>query len=88
MAHRTLTVTHEGTPQSFALWKGGTKQYVVTKNLDPKVILIDIRLINLCLHPMLWRPISKIGNGDTLRNLPHTCGRHKSGQINISDIII
>jgi hypothetical protein len=30
-AHPTLTMAHEGTTQNFALRKGGTKQYVVTK---------------------------------------------------------
>jgi hypothetical protein len=25
MAHPTLTMAREGTPQNFALWKGGTK---------------------------------------------------------------
>jgi hypothetical protein len=29
--HPTLTMAHEGTPQNFALWKEGTKQYVATK---------------------------------------------------------
>jgi hypothetical protein len=35
MAHPMLTMAHEGTPQNFALWKRGTKQYVATKNADP-----------------------------------------------------
>jgi hypothetical protein len=26
-----------------------------------------------------------MGEGDTLHSLPRTCGRHKSGKINISD---
>jgi hypothetical protein len=29
------TVAHGSTPQNFALWKGGTKQYVATKNGNP-----------------------------------------------------
>jgi hypothetical protein len=29
-----------------------------------------------------------MGDGDTLRSLTRTCGRHKSGQINVSDLII
>jgi hypothetical protein len=35
MAHPTLTTAPEGTPQNLALQKGGTKQYVATKNEDP-----------------------------------------------------
>jgi hypothetical protein len=35
MAHATLTLAREGTPQNFTLRKGGTKQYVVTENADP-----------------------------------------------------
>jgi hypothetical protein len=27
-------------------------------------------------------------DGDTLRSLPRTCGRHKSGQMKIADLII
>jgi hypothetical protein len=34
-AHPTLTVACEGTHQNFALQKGGTEQYVGTKNADP-----------------------------------------------------
>jgi hypothetical protein len=37
MAHPTLTMSHEGTPQNFALWKGGTKQYVAIKMPIPYV---------------------------------------------------
>jgi hypothetical protein len=33
-AHPTLTVAREGTPQNSALRKGGTKQYVATKNAN------------------------------------------------------
>jgi hypothetical protein len=43
---------------------------------------------NLRLHPMLWGPISKSRSGDTFRSLPRTFGRRKSGQINVSDLII
>jgi hypothetical protein len=32
IVHPTLTMAHDGTSQSFALWKGGTKQYMATKN--------------------------------------------------------
>jgi hypothetical protein len=31
MAHPTVAMAHEGTPQNLALWKQGTKQYVATK---------------------------------------------------------
>jgi poly(3-hydroxybutyrate) depolymerase len=34
-AHPTLTMAREGTPQNFALQKGGTKQYVATRNANP-----------------------------------------------------
>jgi hypothetical protein len=35
MAHTILTVAHVGTPQNFALEKGGTKEYVATENAHP-----------------------------------------------------
>jgi hypothetical protein len=73
-------MAREGTPQNFTLRKEDTKQYVATKvrilYLSPQAILIKI---NLRLHTMLWRPVSKNGGGDTLRSLPPTCGRHTSG---------
>jgi ribosomal protein L31E len=31
----TLTMSREGTPHHFALWKGDIKQYMATKNADP-----------------------------------------------------
>jgi hypothetical protein len=35
MAHTTLTMAPDGTPQNFSLQKGGTKQYTATKYVDP-----------------------------------------------------
>jgi hypothetical protein len=43
-AHPTLEMSHEGTPQSFALRKGVTKQYV-TKEADPICKLLSYRLL-------------------------------------------
>jgi hypothetical protein len=43
-AQPTLTMSHEDTPQNFALRKGGTKQYVATEIADPickSLIYID-----------------------------------------------
>jgi hypothetical protein len=36
MAHPTLTMTHEGTPQNLALWKVGFENRVLRIILGPK----------------------------------------------------
>jgi hypothetical protein len=43
-AHPTLEMSHESTPQSFGLRKGGTKQYM-TKEADPICKLLSYRLL-------------------------------------------
>jgi hypothetical protein len=59
MAHPALTVAREGTPQNFALRKGGTEQYMATKMpiLYVNLQVISIK-INSPLYTVLCRPNS------------------------------
>jgi hypothetical protein len=79
-------MAREGTTQYFALRKGVQNNMWPQKcgsfiNVNTSDVLIKINF----LHPVLWRPISNVGDGDTLYSLPRTCERHKSGPIKLSD---